>query len=346
MFKLKKITVFIGLIILSSLLFSSCMKDEINPISKQGIFLGTVCKITSYDNVSLSVFDKAYNRVNEIENKMSINKSPTEITKINESSGKNYIKVSNDVMEVINKSIYYSSISENKFDISIGCIDKLWNIGTEKARIPSQKEITSKLPLVNYKNILINKKENLVMLKNKGMLIDLGAIAKGYAGDEVKRILKENGVNHAVINLGGNIVTIGNNPNGNKWLIGIKDPFIPSANPWAKINIYDKSIVTSGIYERFFEKNGKRYHHILDTKTGYPVNNSLVSVSIIADKSIDADALSTTTFSLGLNKGLKLIESLNGIEAIFVTKNHEVFLSSGLKNNFQIINSNFKLKNY
>ncbi|EDS76760.1 FAD:protein FMN transferase [Clostridium massiliodielmoense] len=344
MFKFKKFTAFIALIIVSSLLFSGCMKDEIKPISKDGLFLGTICKITVYDKVSPSVLDKAYARVNEIQNEMSINKASTEITNINSSSGKNYVKVSSDVFEVINRSLYYSSISEGKFDISIGCIDKLWNIGTDKARIPSQNEITSKLPLVNYKNILINKKDSSVMLKNKGMLIDLGAIAKGYAGDEVKKVLKKNGVSHAVINLGGNIVTMGNKPDGDQWKIGVKDPFMPDANPWATISISDKSIVTSGIYERFFEKNGKRYHHILNPKTGYPIDNSLVSVSIICDKSINADGLSTTIFSMGLDKGLKLIESIKDTEAIFVTKNHDVYISSGLKNNFKITNSKFNLK--
>ena len=346
MFKFKKFTAFIALIILSSLLFTGCIKDDVKPTSKDGIFLGTICNITVYDKVSPSVLDKAYARVNEIENEMSINKPSTELTKINLSSGKNYTKVSNDVLEVINRSLYYSNISKGTFDISVGCIDKLWNIGTDKARIPSQNEINSRLPLVNYKNILINKKDNSVMLKNKGMLIDLGAIAKGYAGDEVKRILKENGVTHAVINLGGNIVTIGNKPDGDKWRIGVKDPFVPDAPPWASISISDQSIVTSGIYERFFEKNGKRYHHILNPKTGYPVDNSLVSVSIICDKSINADGLSTTAFSLGLDKGLALIESTKDTEAIFVTKNHDVYVSSGIKNNFKITNSKFNLKTH
>jgi len=322
------------------------MNDNIKPISKDGIFLGTICNITVYDKVSPSLLDKAYARVNEIENEMSINKPSTELTKINSSSGKNYTKVSSDVLEVINRSLYYSSISKGTFDISVGCIDKLWNIGTDKARIPSQTEINSRLPLVNYKNILINKKDNSVMLKNKGMLIDLGAIAKGYAGDEVKRILKENGVTHAVINLGGNIVTIGNKPDGNNWRLGIKDPFVQDAPPWGSVSISDKSIVTSGIYERFFEKNGKRYHHILNPKTGYPVDNSLVSVSIICDKSINADGLSTTAFSMGLDKGLALIESIKDTEAIFVTKNHDVYVSSGIKNNLKITNPKFNLKTH
>src|SRR3712207_9334962 len=147
MFKFRKFTAFIT-IILSFLLFTGCMNDNIKPISKDGIFLGTICNITVYDKVSPSLLDKAYARVNEIENEMSINKPSTELTKINSSSGKNYTKVSSDVLEVINRSLYYSSISKGTFDRSVGCIDKLWNIGTDKARIPSQTEINSRLPQI------------------------------------------------------------------------------------------------------------------------------------------------------------------------------------------------------
>ncbi|KEI05894.1 thiamine biosynthesis protein ApbE [Clostridium botulinum] len=343
MFKLKKIYSCIILMIFSAFVFSGC---KVEPISKDGIFLGTICKITVFDKASPEILDKAYTRVSNIENEMTINKKSSEVININSASGSKYINVSDDTFNVIKKSLYYSNMSHGKFDISIGSIDKLWNIGTDKARIPSQNEINSKLPLVNYNNILTNDKDKSVMLKNKGMLIDLGAIAKGYAADEVKKLLKNNGIKNAIINLGGNIITMGNKSNGDNWVIGVQDPFDAHGNYMGKVKLLEKSIVTSGIYERFFEKNGKRYHHILDTKTGYPVDNSLVSVSIIADKSIDADGLSTTTFSLGLNEGLKLIESLKGTEAIFVTKNHEVYVSSGLKDNFEITNSNFKLKHY
>lgn len=341
MFKLKKSYLCTILTIFLSLIFGGCTSK---PISKNGIFLGTICKITIFDKASANILTTAYDRVSSIENEMTINKTSSEVISINSSSGSNYIKVSNDTFNVIKKSLYYSELSKGKFDISIGCVDKLWNIGTDKARIPSNNEIASKLPLVNYKNILLNSKDNSVMLKNSGMLIDLGAIAKGYAADEVKKVLKSHGIKHALINLGGNIVTLGNKPDDTQWTLGVQNPFDSHGSYMGTIKISEKSIVTSGIYERFLQKNGKRYHHILDTKTGYPVDNPLVSVSIIADNSIDADGLSTTVFSLGLNKGLKLIESIKNTEAIFITKNHDVYISSGLKNSFSIKSSDFKLK--
>jgi thiamine biosynthesis lipoprotein len=177
------------------------------------------------------------------------------------------------------------------------------------------------------------------------MKVDLGAIAKGYAADEVARILKENGVKHAIINLGGNVMTIGGNPNGKPWRIGIQDPYNPRGEYLGILPIKDKTVVTSGTYERYFIENGKRYHHILDPDTGYPTDNKLDSVSIITDKSIDGDGLSTSTLLLGLDEGMKLIEKLENVEAIFVTSDKQVYVSSGLKKDFTLTNPAFKLAN-
>lgn len=345
MFKLKKYLLFILTSIVFIFSLSGCTKKEPEPISKEGLFLGTFCKVTIYDEASRDVLEKAFNRISEIEDKMTINKPSSEVININSKSGLDYVKVSPDTFYVIKQGKYYSELSQGKFDITIGPIVKLWNIGTDKARVPSPDEIKNKLPLVDYNNILLNEKENKIMLKEKDMLIDLGAIAKGYAGDEVKRILSENGVKHALINLGGNLVTLGSKPDNKAWKLGVQNPFDSRGEYLGTIEVSNKAIVTSGVYERYIEKDGKRYHHILSPKNGYPVDNSLVSISIIADKSIDADALSTTAFALGLENGLKLIESLKNIDAIFVTKDSDVYVTSGLKDNFKITNDKFKLKN-
>lgn len=345
MLKSKKKLVSIFLLIIFVFSFSGCQTKEIEPISKEGLFLGTYCKITVYDDVSRDVLEKAFNRISDIENKMTINKPESELIDVNSKSGLDYVRVSPDTFYVIKKGIYYSKLSKGNFDISIGPIVKLWNIGTDKARVPSNEEIQNKLPLVNYENILLDEKNSKVKLNQKNMIIDLGGIAKGYAGDEVKKVLKECGVTHALIDLGGNILTLGSKINNRDWKLGVQDPFNSRGEYLGTINVTDKSVVTSGVYERYLEKNGKRYHHILSTHNGYPVENSLVSVSIISDKSIDGDALSTTAFSLGLDEGLKLIESLDNVEAIFVTKDYNVYVSSNLKGNLEITNSKFKLKN-
>lgn len=345
MLKFKKTILPIMLLIIVTLAYTGCSKKQIEPLSKDAIVLGTLCRVTIYDESSRDVLEKTFKRISEIEDKMTINKETSEVININSKSGVDYVKVSDDTFQVIQRSLYYSEISNGKFDISIGPIVKLWNIGTDKARVPSAEEIKAKLPLVNYRNILLDEENHKVMLKQKGMIIDLGAIAKGYAADEIIKVLEENGVKHALINLGGNIFAMGSKPDNTKWRLGVQDPVKPLGEYLGVVEVENKSVVTSGVYERYLEKNGKRYHHILDTKTGYPVDNSLLSVSIIADKSIDADALSTTTFSLGLDEGMKLIESLEGVDAVFVTSDFSVYVSSGLKNNFEITNSKYKLKN-
>ncbi|MCX7884964.1 MAG: FAD:protein FMN transferase [Caloramator sp.] len=337
------------LIIILSLFFLGCGKKNktLNePIEKTDFVLGTICTVKIYDNLSPNLLDEVFLRLKEIEKKMTINAKGSEVDEINDKAGIKPVKVTDDVYYVIKTGKEYGQISGGRFDITIGSIVKLWNIGTDYAKVPSQNEISEKLPLVNYKDIVLDDKNKTVFLKRKGMIIDLGGIAKGYAADEVYRILKENGVKHAIVNLGGNIFAIGVNPNENRnWNIGVQNPFSERGDYFAILSIADKTVVSSGIYERYFMQNGKRYHHILNTKNGYPVDNNLAETTIIADKSINADALSTTIFAAGVEEGLKIIEKFKGVEAIFITKNREVYITPNLKNILKITNSDFKLMN-
>jgi len=327
-------------------LLVSCTKREENSITKTNFLLDTLIQITAYGENADKAIDSAFDRISEIHNKMNVNDENSEVSKINKMAGRGYQRVSEDTLYVIKKGLFYSALSKGRFDITVGPLVKLWGIGTDKARVPDKKEIENALSLINYKDVIINEDKNEVMLKKENMSIDLGAIAKGYAADEVMRILKENGIKSAVADLGGNIYVLGSKPNGKPWRIGIQDPFKSRGSTFAVIEVKDKTLVTSGTYERFFIKGGKRYHHILDVKTGYPVENGLVSVTIIGDSSIDCDALSTTAFVLGLQEGMKLIESLKGYDAIFVTQDKKVYVTSGIKNyNFNITNEEFKMDN-
>lgn len=348
--KNKKQTILILLISITFLsIFSSCNQKTItkaNPSSKTEFHLGTVVTIKIYDEVPENIFKKAFNRISNIEDKMSLNIEESEVIDINKASGKNFVKVSKDTFNVIEKGKYYSDVSKGNFDITIGPLVQLWNIGTKKAKVPSTKEIKDNLPLVNYKDLTLNKEETKVMLNKKGMILDLGGIAKGYAADEVTKILKNNGINHAIINLGGNVFAMGSKPDGSGWKIGVQNPFDEKRGSHIGIvNIKNKSVVSSGIYERNFTENGKLYHHILNPYTGYPVRNNLQSVTIVADESFDADGLSTGIFALGLDKGMKLVESLEGIDAIFVTDTKKIYVSSSIKDNFEITDSSLKLMN-
>lgn len=329
---------------------SGCAKKEeasgpSEPIAKTDYLLGTVVTITIYDPVSEEVLDKAFDRIKEIENKMSLNIENSEVNKINEKAGEDYVKVSDETFNVIERGKYYSKISDENFDITVGPLVQLWGIGSDDAKLPSKEEIESAKSLINHDNILLNKSEKKIMLKEKGMKIDLGGIAKGYSADSVAEVLKENNVEHAIINLGGNILTMGSKPTGEQWKIGIQNPDVERGEYIGIVGVEDKTVVTSGIYERFFEQDGKKYHHILSPFTGYPIENSISGVSIITTKSIDADGLSTSLFALGVEEGLKKAEQLEDVEVVFVTKDDKVYITSGLKDNFVLTDNNFTLAN-
>lgn len=342
-FKLIKILLIFSLI--SAFLVGCSSKEQSQPpMTKSNFILGTVVDITLYDHQDEKTIDEAFDRIREIEEKMTINsENPSQITKLNNASGSGEVELSKDTFYVLEKGKYYSQLSGGEFDITIGPIVKLWNIGTDYAAVPDPNALTEKLKLVDYNKLALNSEKQTAKLEASGMIVDLGAIAKGYAADEVASILRKRGVEHAIINLGGNILTVGNNINGNLWKIGIQDPYHPRNDYVGIVEVKDKTVVTSGIYERYFEQDGKRYHHILEPKTGYPADNGLAGVSIITDHSIDGDGLSTSTFILGLDKGMELIESLSGVEAIFITTDKKIYMSKGLKGIFTLMSSEYTL---
>lgn len=322
--------------------------QEIEPVAETTFLMGTMIKITVYDEVKdKEIFKKVFDRISEIEDRMTINKQTekSEIIQLNNSAGKAYSKLSPDTFYVLEKAKYYSELSKGKFDITIGPLVKLWNIGTEIAEIPEENKIKNTLLLINYNNLILDKANSSAKLNRPGMMVDLGAIAKGYAADEAAKILRDAGIKHAIVNLGGNIVTLNTKPDGTNWRLGLQDPFEQRGDYMGVVKLNDQTLVSSGTYERYFELNGKRYHHILNPQTGYPEDNSLVSVSIITKVSIDADALSTSVFLLGLSEGMKLIESIPGTEAIFITSDKKVYTSSGInEGNFEIIKDEYQLQ--
>jgi thiamine biosynthesis lipoprotein len=342
--KIKKNRIAIFLIaIICMIPLYSCDNADSEPLSKTEYMLGTICTITVYDHKSDAVLGKAFSRIKEIENKMSVNKSGTEVDGVGDAAGKKFVKVSPDTFYVLKKGKYYSQQSSGVFDITIGPLVKLWGIGTDHARVPSIQEIDEKKSLVNYRDLKLDEKGKRAMLMKPGMSLDLGGIAKGYAADEAGRVLKEEGVQHAIVDLGGNVLTINDSPDGRPWNIGVQDPFKARGNSIGTVSVTNKTVVTSGIYERYFEKNGKKYHHILNPFTGYPMNNDLASVTLVTDISVNADAMTKNIFYLGLDKGAKYVKNIKGLDAIFVTKDKKVYVTEGLKNNFKITDSGFKL---
>lgn len=342
----KSIVAFLVLILFS---LSGCAgvkgeKKKEEPINKSFFAMGTYIELSIfYDNKSEGekILNEGEKRFKEIENNMSVNINNSEISSLNL---KGHGVVTEDTYYVIKTSLKYAKASKGSFDITVQPLVSLWGIGTDKARVPESDEIKKAISYINYNKIKLNDEKREIFL-DRGQAVDFGAIAKGYAADELKKIFLKNGVKCGFINLGGNVMTIGSKLDNSDWKVGIQNPFGKRDDQFGIIKISDKSIVTSGNYERYFEKDGVRYHHILDPKTGYPSNSGIVSSTIISEKGIDGDALSTTTFILGVDKALKLIESMNGIDAIFVTSDKRIYVTKGIRDNFEIINEEFKLSN-
>lgn len=306
------------------------------PISKTGFYFDTVITITLYNNDETHLIDECFNICKNYENLFSKTIDDSDISKINLSNRKT-TDINSDTCELISTGLHYSSITNGSFDITIGSLSELWDF--KDKTVPTKKNIAKCLKTIDYR--FIDLQENSITISNPDTQIDVGGIAKGFVADKLKDYLLENNVKNAIIDLGGNVLLIGTKPDNSNYNIGIAKPFTNNNDTIAIVRVSDKSIVTSGNYQRYFYENDILYHHILNPKTGYPVNNELNSVTIISDKSIDGDALSTSCFVLGQTEGLKLIESLDGIEAIFIDKNNTITLSSGLsqKNNVIVLNN-------
>jgi thiamine biosynthesis lipoprotein len=255
---------------------------------------------------------------------MSATQGDTVLARINQNAGIHPVPVPPDLLEVVEAALRYAALSQGAFDPTIGPLVQCWAIGSENPRIPEALEIEARVSLIDWQDVVIDREAATVFLRRAGMALDLGAIAKGYAADEIVRMLQKTRIKRAIIDLGGNIVAYGTKPQGEPWRIGIQNPLNSRGTYLGILAVQHKSIVTSGVYERFAEIDGKRYHHILSTQDGYPVSNGLLAVTIIADRSLDADALSTTVFALGYAKGRALVESLDHAEVIFVFEDNQI----------------------
>ncbi|MCK9548526.1 MAG: FAD:protein FMN transferase [Sphaerochaeta sp.] len=318
----------LSIAIIVVLLFPSCTKKGVEPQAQSFLMLGTVCRITIYDKPSDRAFKAAFDRIREIENRMSIHLDESEVSRVNRSAGTEAIPVSADTFLVVQKALEIARLSGGAFDPTVGPLVQAWDIGGDAPRRPGDEEIAHLLTLVGWQRVVLDEERQTIFLPDEGMVLDLGAIAKGYAADEAARVLKEHGVGSAIVNLGGNVLTVGRKVDGSLWKIGIQDPEQERGGYALIVELDDTSLVTSGPYERFFTLEGETYHHILDTTTGYPVVNDLISASIITESSFLADALSTTLYALGDERGMAFIKTLEGVEAIVLTADHRLITSA------------------
>jgi len=320
-----------------TLISSGCEKR----FKESKFLLGTIVEITVIGKKqdAQNAAKLAFEEIKRIDNLMNVYNDNSEISQINRASGKSAVAVSADTLEVIDRSIKYARLTNGALDITVGPLMELWGFRDGRNRVPSDNELLEKLPLVDYKKISIDRIHSTVSLGSPGMQIDLGAIAIGYAVDKAIQILKEAGMEKsALINAGGEIYALGSPPGKRAWKIGIQHPRRKN-DLLGILELKDKAISTSGDYENYFEVNGKRYCHIMNPKTGKPVEG-IMSVTIVTDNTTEADALSTALLPMGVENGMKLVERLIGVDYIIVTGNTEedmkILISSGLKDRVQL----------
>ncbi len=251
------------------------------------------------------------------------------------------VQINGEALALIKTSLDIAALTDGSFEPTIGPVSLLWDI-SGNPKVPSPKELQDALELVDYNNVTLDG--NKASLTKEGMILDLGGIAKGYAADLATEIYKKHGINSALINLGGNIYAFGSRTDGKDWLIGIRDPQGQPGEYAAVINVSNKSVVTSGNYERYFERDGKKYHHIFDPSTGYPVQNGLLAVTVVCENSTLADALSTALFVMGRKDGMALAERIETVDAVFITDTEEIYITDGLKESIEITNETYTIK--
>jgi len=281
-------------------------------------------KVYSEDDEPLK---EAENEIKRIESLMKRSDKNSEIYSLNNLGSAN---LSEETAEVINEALKICESTNGDFDITIAPVMDIWGFYGQNFRVPSLDEINFAKEKVNYRNVHINGNKAEI---DDGSEIDLGGIAKGYTSDKVSEILKNSGVDSAILSLGGNVQAVGTKPDGSEWNIAIQDP--QNLNEFiGSIKAADKSVITSGGYQRFFEENGKIYHHIIDPKTGYPSESGLISVSVVCESGIYGDGLSTSLFVMGLDKAVQYWRMHNDFNAVFVTDDGSIYITEGIKDVF------------
>ena len=315
---------------LSALLFLTGCSAESSPEPVQGTFfaMDTMMDFTIYGESGL--IDQSESLIASLESLVSVTDTGSELYAINQTGSGTLTGKASSLME---QALEICRRTDGALDLSIYPIVRAWGFTTGSYQVPDEAEIQALLPLVDYRKIQYDAADGDVTLP-EGMEIDLGSVAKGYAGQLVAQMLREHGVQSALLNLGGNVQTVGAKPDGSPWQIGIKDP--QGEDAMMVLSVEDQAVVTSGGYERYFEQDGQTYWHIMDPSTGHPADSGLISVTIVGDEGVVCDGLSTALFVMGLEKAADLWAQSGDFEAVFVTASGEVYITEGLRDRFAL----------
>jgi len=319
-------------IVIIFLVFGCARRNVI--VKESRLLLGTICEITVSGEEpakAKEAIQKTFFAVERLQRSCGYDRD-SDVSRINASAGIHPVKVDTVVVEIIQESLKTSRLTDGAFDVTFAPLKKLWDFSGGSGRVPSKKEVGKILPLLGWRNIKVTSVGNEVFLAGKGMEIDLGGIAKGKAIDIAAEVLGSAGIKNALIDFGGDIYAFGERSPGSSWQVGIRHPR-RKGEIIGRIPIKNGAVVTSGDYERSFFKDGKRYHHIIDPRTGFPAQKS-VSVTVLSGCAMTADALATGIFVMGPDEGMSLVEKLPGVEAVIISgpeDSPEIKISSGLK---------------
>tara|TARA_B100000963_G_C22630187_1_gene674532 strand:+ start:447 stop:1439 length:993 start_codon:yes stop_codon:yes gene_type:complete len=302
--------------------------------TKNVVLMGSDFEITiveKNDSEANRLINIAIKEISRIESLISSWDKNSQTTLINYNSGIKPVKVDTELFNLISRSIKVSNLSQGAFDISYASLDKVWFFDKKMQKMPSDDQIANSVAKVGFENIILNEKEQTVFLKLKGMKIGFGAIGKGYAADRAKEILIKNNVKSGIINASGDLTAWGQKPSGEDWMVAIVNP-LNKTKVFSWLPIKNKSIVTSGNYERFINFDGKSYSHIIDPRTGYP-SQGILSVTIVTENAELADALATSVFVLGEEIGMNMINQLKGVDCIIINSDNKIIKSKNIKIN-------------
>jgi thiamine biosynthesis lipoprotein len=274
--------------------------------------------------------DLAINEIKRIENVLTTFSENSETNLINTNAGIAPVEVSEEIILLIERALRISAVTQGAFDISYGSVDKsLWNFDTTMTALPSAEIAKQSVRLINYRNIVLDKENGTVFLKEKGMRIGFGGIGKGYAAEKAKALLQSEGVESGVVNASGDLTTWGSMPNGDRWTIGIVHPELANS-VFSYMNVSDLSVATSGNYEKYIMVDGKKYSHTINPKTGLPVTG-IKSVTIVSTNAEVADAMATPVMIMGIEAGMYMINQINDIEAIIIDEENTLYASKNIK---------------
>ena len=333
---------FAGAATLCCILMVSACSAPTGPVTQTRDLPFAHTTLTLYDHAEDATFVACFERIETILHKFNMYSADSEISAVNRAAGTGAVPVSQDFLEALRQGLQLANLTDGLFDPTVGPLVKLWGIGSDKAHVPSPEQIRSVLRLVGWRDVVLDEQAKTVTLRRPGMTLDFGAILKGFAAVETGRTLSAHGVRSAVVDVGGSVLALGSRPDGAAWRIGIQTPAALTGIFLGLVEVSDEVVNTSGSYEQFLMKNGRRYQHIIDPHTGYPVDNGVESVTVIANRLHNADGPTLAILALGVEKGLAFANRL-GVDVVIIGTDRRIHMTPGVSRRFALLDTTFSI---